>query len=422
MDLRKLLEYALIALIAVILGSLTGWYLFIRRETAQTVADGVARGYTVQTFGSGRSPSFFTQMTGAVFGNGTSETALAPSAPGTDTAATSTGKQPPELWQVQAAPVAGMTFIGSGASLRLRYVDRATGRVFEADPRTGEIVRLENTLTPKIYEALLSSSGKVIERTLSASGDATTVIGTVSGSAATGTALARIELPSVTRITFSPSGAELFYLVNEGSGVSGYRALADGSKASRVFSSPIMNWRVSWIGGATSSSMIILTTGATDGLSGSAYELLGSGELRALQYGLPGLTYLRSPLGASLWSVSSPGLQLYAQASDTSASIRLPIATIADKCAWAPNERTAYCGVPQVAPARGFLGAWYRGDVHTADAVWRLQPGAGEATRIYTPQTGQSIDVDSPSVDESGSYVAFINAADRTLWVLRLEK
>ena len=111
-----------------------------------------------------------------------------------------------------------------------------------------------------------------------------------------------------------------------------------------------------------------------------------------------------------------------------------PIQTIADKCTWAPTspeapqgkpgDLIAYCGVPQTIPSQQFLDDWYKGIVHTSDEFYEVDASAASTTLLYNPQgdTSASLDVEDPSVDPSGQYLAFINAADQSLWVLRIEQ
>ena len=63
---------------------------------------------------------------------------------------------------------------------------------------------------------------------------------------------------------------------------------------------------------------------------------------------------------------------------------------------------------------------WYRGALHTSDAWWKIDVSAGTAQTLYTPDSGTSFDAEHPVIDESGGYIAFTNAADKSLWMLRI--
>jgi hypothetical protein len=121
--------------------------------------------------------------------------------------------------------------------------------------------------------------------------------------------------------------------------------------------------------------------------------------------------------------------------------VSLPIKTISEKCVWAPSnapqsgapgghsvaqnviagkELVAYCAVP-VSPVSGtYLRDWYRGAVHSEDSWWKVDVSAGTVERIFSPDANLSLDVENPSIDGNGSYIAFMNAADKSLWMLRI--
>ena len=114
---------------------------------------------------------------------------------------------------------------------------------------------------------------------------------------------------------------------------------------------------------------------------------------------------------------------MFARAAPDASALRLPVQTVADKCAWAPQQAgIAYCAVPETLPSRAFLGPWYRGEVHTTDALWRVDAINGTAERFYTPDPGKALDVFAPTINDAGTYLALINATDMTPWLLRLEQ
>jgi hypothetical protein len=60
--------------------------------------------------------------------------------------------------------------------------------------------------------------------------------------------------------------------------------------------------------------------------------------------------------------------------------------------------------------------------VHTSDEFYEVDASAASTTLLYDPSgdTSAQLDVEDPSVDPSGQYIAFINAKDQSLWVLRI--
>jgi hypothetical protein len=404
MKTGTILRYMLAGAIVIILGALAGWYFFLRSQTGATTALNASRGFGSQV------------PAGSPFGNtDTSGPAFGP----TGGTGTTTAAEPPQLWHITKAPVGGIGFATSTQGVRVRYAERSTGYVFQVNPLDGGIVRLTNSLTPKTYEVYFAPQDRVIERSLDAAGAIATFAGFINTS--TTSSLTGVSLPKdIAAVAPDPKAPQLLYLQLHGGGVVGMTSGWNGSKQKQVFVSVLSDWRISWL----PDGRIILVQKAADGLAGYAYTLKGAA-LQPLLGPLPGLTILpRTGSSALLYSTSSGGgLALFVRVSATTSVTRLPIATVADKCVWAPGAvLIAYCAAPQVAPIGAFLDAWYRGEIHSRDAIWRIDAGANQAQLIFAPSSDISLDVINPVIDDGGSYIAFMNAADQSPWLLRLNK
>ncbi len=455
MRLRTLIEYSLAVVVVVILGAFVGWYFFLNTQSKEILSKDAARGYETSTDTSetrdseADKPSLISRVIKRFTGEGTAASPTLTNPPFGQSAgldvrplietATTSVKRPHQLSQVQAKPVAGMSFVKTGSSERLRYVERATGYIYEVDPATGLVIRIDNTLSPKIYEAIIATNGRVIIRSLDGTGRISTSITTIatsSNKSATSTQMSSSTslMKDILRLAVDPRSGDLFYLVRGTSGVVGYRSEWNGTKPKQVFTSPIAHWNPVWL----SDGRIILTQGAASNVPGFAYELFASGEQEPLVRGVSGLTTLPRSHGALLFGESERGHKMFAQVSPTTTAVELPIQTIADKCVWVPDVITqstttgraitrvmrnlvAYCGVPQKIPAN-FLDDWYRGLAHTSDALWRADANAGSAAVSYIPQSDVPIDVERPTIDSTGTYMAFINRTDQSLWIWRIEK
>jgi len=403
MKTRTIVEYVLAGLVVLILGGLSGWYFFLRSESQTTTAQSNARG-----LGS-HIP----------VGAGAGQVALP---------AQSAAQKLPQLWHVHQKPVAGLAFVGYGSAAKLRYVERSSGYVFEADPATAATVRLTNTLMPKIYEAHITESGHIYERSLDDAGNITTFVGTISTSSessadATTSTRALLGLylqKNIVHMAIDPKSDGLFYLTSGETGVIGVRSLWNGSKQKNAFSSIITNWRPTWL----ADGRTILAQAAGSGMPGYAYALKDDGTLAPLLRDILGLTIAANGSGALLYGESSGStLDLFTQTGPNATAVHLPIQTVADKCAWMPGKSlTAYCGVPQSVATGNFLDNWYRGATHPSDAIWRVDASSANAELVFTPETGTPLDIVDPTIDSSGNYLAFINGADESLWLLRLNK
>ena len=401
-----ILRYVLAAIVVILLGGLAGWYMFVHKQVAATQAIDAARGFgTAASFGSSAGSNY-------------ANTSGSPAAMTSSVQTSSAGNPAPRLWRVTAAPVAGSGFAAS--STRVYFAERSSGNILIADPSDSSVSRITNTLFPKIYEAFFAADGSVMLRSVTDTGTVTTFAGTVGTTTAGG--------PSELRGTYLPqnivamsvrSPKQVLFLVNApGGGVAGATAAWNGSSQKPVFVSALSNWRVWWL----ADGRMLLAQKPSDDVTGYAFVLKG-GALQDL-LNAPGLSILpRSGSTALLYSTSAGGeTGLFTQTSASTSPIRLALRTVADKCVWAPGTALiAYCAVPQTAPARaGYLQSWYRGALHTSDAWWKIDVSAGTAQILYTPGATVSIDVENPVVDTTGAYISFMNAADKSLWMLRI--
>lgn len=400
------LRYTLVAIAITILGALGGWYYFLKGESASIAKDDLGRGVgeivplgiEVGSTYENIVSSFSTFVGGEVQ---------------SDTSAT------PRLRQAGKTPTAGFGFVEKNGTSYLRFVERGSGYIFDMEPKTNGLDRVTNTLVPRTYEALVAGN-HVIMRGLDENGAITTMLSTITAttSAQGGPATMkqqRLE-DDIRVIGLNASRNTLFYLVEGPEGTKGIRATWDGKTAKELFSSIVAGWQIDML----DNGQIMLTQNAEDGIAGHTYRV-EDGSLKRIVADVPGLTFLPHPsLSAYLYSESAgSGPSLFARTSGTTSPTTLPVRTIAEKCAFAPKELIAYCAVPQQLPPPDFLGRWYRGEIHTTDAWWKVDVRANAAEQLYS-SANAAFDVEDPIVDLGGNYIAFRNAADKTLWLLRI--
>lgn len=411
---RLLLWYVLAALIVIVLGGLAGWYFFLHIPQATNTAADAARGLGASTptfTGTGGSTQ---QNISVVVGGGAFTPAAVSSSP---------------LWQVDKTPVAGMDFVHSATTTALQYVERANGYVFVINPASRASERLTETLMPKIYEALIGSGGHVIERSIDDSGAVTTFMGTIATIASTSSASTTQNVlkgvyigKDIRSIVINPADQSIFYLAPNGTGsVDGITAQWNGSKTKKLFSSTITHWTPLRL----PDGRLIITESPADDLHGYSYNVASDGTMNLLVGNVAGLTILPHPSSKAFLYGSSAGgrLALFVQDVGSSAPVALTLQTVADKCVWLVSKSAvAYCAVPATPPSGAFLNAWYRGAIHTSDEWWRIDVSTGSTTMIYSPKVSNnvSVDVEHPVIDATGNYIAFINAADQSLWMLKI--
>jgi hypothetical protein len=415
---NHILQYILAGIIVILLGGVTGWYVFIHRQIATTEATDAARGFgsTAPSFGSG------TGQTGVFGGGAGNSSGFAITGAGA-TGADEEGSVAPRLWHITPNPVAGIGFRASSTLLYL--AERATGNILYADPSLSKVTRMTNTLFPKVYEASFSGDGTAILRFLSDSGAITTFVGRAASSTEDASAPRGLEgvqlAANIPAVALRTNGTQLFWLLPEGQrGVTGIVSDIKGGSQKKIFSSGLTGWRTMW----TPDGTLFLLQKPSDDIPGYAFRLTTSGTITSIVGGVPGLTILpRSSSGALLYGSSASGLlSMYVQATSDSTPVRLSIRTVADKCVWAPDSaHIAYCAVPQSLSSGAFLRQWYAGQLHTADAWWKINAAAGTAEILFRPDGNTVLDVENPVIDATGTYIGFMNATDQSPWLLKID-
>jgi hypothetical protein len=402
MRFQKMFTYIGVLSIILLVFGLAGWYFFLSRATTTLEEAALARGFNISV------PSFLDSR-GSTAAN--IETGFV-----SDEEAPAGNAAPPRLWKVSASPVAGMDFVGASSSVR--FIERSTGQIFDADLTTGVVTRRTNTLTPKIYEAHVGGQGTIVKQTIEKD-----VLITDVGVMATTTdengfsTLSEKNLGVKIRdIATSRLTGDILFLVEAVGETHLVRAKGDGSSPKQLLSLFVGGFDIHWL-----SDRIILKERGGSGVPSNAY--VAGDSLIPLVRNVPGLTVLPRASSTTFLYGSDNGtsLTLFAQPALNVPATLLSIATIADKCVWADGPN-AYCAVPQSPPPQGFLDAWYRGAAHTSDRWYRVDTSSGSSKEFFTPGANIAIDVERPLIDDTGEYLAFMNARDKSLWVLRLKE
>jgi hypothetical protein len=441
---RKFVNYTITVLVILLLVGLAGWYYFLNQQKQAITTSDAGRGL------DSASPSF---------GGSAGSTYSNVSGSDTQTISGDRTKTPPRLWQVTKTPVAGMGFVetaraggapSASSNTQLYFAERGTGHILKADPVTGAVVRLTNKLFPRVYEAVFGSDGAVVLRSIDDAGDVTSFAGEFSIQNATSSAQTdstgsanavaisgNYLMRNLLAVVPKQGAHELLLLVPTGSGGSSIVSSSwDGTKQEILFASPLSGWKLY----SLSDGRIFISLLPSDNVSGYAYEIKAGGLVPRVQ-DIPGLTFLpRSSSDDALAGQSGGGdVSLFYSPKSGAGAENLPIRTTADKCVWAQpasaaasgnksplmdaGSLIAYCAVPQYFISDTFLSDWYRGAIHTSDTWWRIDAGTGQVTPVLEPgETSQTFDVENPVIDKTGANIAFMNAADKTLWLLRISK
>lgn len=302
------------------------------------------------------------------------------------------------------------------ADTEVRYIERASGNIYAFRIHDRVLTRIGNRTLPGIMEAAwLPDGSRAFVRFLERSADGTdhTAAYALPADGAEGFPLEQ-NLASV-GVTGSST---VFTLLPSGTGSVASIAAALGSGATTLFTTPMREITLQAAG-----TGYIATTKASSAIPGYGFSVTGSGAFTRILGPLTGLATLPSPDGKSvLYSYVVRG-KLYTSVIDltTRASTPLPLATLAEKCAWALGGRELYCGVPQ-ALSGTLPDDWYQGAVAFSDRLWRIDLATRQATLLIDPGQAASVSIDmvAATIDDASDVVVFTNRNDGSLWAYDL--
>ncbi|MFA6520112.1 MAG: hypothetical protein WCT44_00720 [Candidatus Paceibacterota bacterium] len=334
--------------------------------------------------------------------------------PPTTKAATETAKPTPPLTEFVSA---------------LRYVDRATGNVYQTFADKIQERKFSTTTIPKVYEALFGNKGNsVIMRYLK--GDDKTIITFVGnlpeellgGDTTENNEIKGAFLPEdVKDVSLLGDGSGLFYLFNVKENAVGATLNLTNNKKVQVFVSQFTEWLSLY----PNNKIITLTTKPASSVPGYMYSVdtSGKGLMTQVLGNIRGLTTLMSPSG-KLVLYGDSGLSLGVYHTDTKVSDSVGVRTLPEKCVWGSVSDILYCAVPTSTPSGTYPDSWYQGEVSFSDQIWKIDLATGTSTMIADPATvvgGEDIDGIKLMLDAEENYLFFVNKKDSFLWELGLK-
>lgn len=332
------------------------------------------------------------------------------------------------LTELAAAPVAGFTLLPGASTTTgpvVRYMERATGHVYDVAPSSGKETRVTNTTVPRVHEALFAEGGAaVLIRYLRDDNQTIETYSAKIGKSTTSeeTELKGVFLPAnIREVAVSPDGRKIFYLSAFAGGSAGFTASPENSAKLQIWGSPLNEWLSGWANEKT----IVVTTKPSGGVTGYAYKIDPVAKTaEKLLGGIPGLTTLASPDGKYVLYGSSNGRQaaLGIHYVKEHAGTLIGLASFPEKCVWAKDGVGAYCAVPEQLPSARYPDAWYQGTVLFSDRIWKIDAATGDTTLLHGLRelSAERLDVVKPSLSVDGSILFFINKKDQSLWSLKL--
>ncbi len=316
-------------------------------------------------------------------------------------------------------------------ALAVRYVERATGNVYEKFIDRLEEKKVSTTIIPKIHDAIFGNIGQsVILRYLD---DDNKTIETFSGvlppETTGGDSLPEMKggfFPqNINDAVLSPDTSKIFYISKFENNVLGTTVNLDGTKKSQIFNSPFSEWNPQWV----NARIIALNTKPSSSVPGYLYVLdTQTKDFNKILGGIDGLTSLYTPSGKKiLYSKTSPSgnsfvLSLYD--TDTKTSADLGIKTLPEKCVWSKDSITAYCAVPHSLTLGEYPDVWYQGLASFADSIWKINTKTNVFNILsdITQESGAQIDGTKLFLDADENYLFFINKIDSILWSLKISQ
>jgi len=398
---RKKLYIGISILIFILIVGLIGWALFIGKQHQDLQQGTQDLGYLD---GSTNQPSRG-GLFGRVFDDVTDTTTIDEEEKGPK----------PTLRQLYNLPTAG--FIKKRSSA-IRFVDRATGHVFEKELPNGTATRVDQTTVPKVSSATFLEDGDVVIRQYTSDDDS--LISVLSDLKSE--EVQSIQLPTeLLSLVASPSGKEFARIENTFNGSRVVVSNVEDEVEREVLNSSLRGWNLQW-----ENDLLLLTQKASHNLPGSSYIIDVDSSIKKLAIQqLSGLITNLSPDGSQILytNTSNEGLPLLAvQNLDTGISTDLNISGLADKCVWHPYKPSVYCALPNEFAKGVYPDDWYQSKVIFADSVWEINTKTAVVRHIISPENseGISLDIIKLVMDKNGSIIFFVNKTDQTLWSLQL--
>jgi len=329
------------------------------------------------------------------------------------------------LVHITTAPVSGYIFLSEGknsSTSTIRYIDRATGHIYDYYFDTGVTTGVTNTTVTKVYQGSFAASGsRVYLQTIDENNQIETLSASLPPTATTSpVALAAVSLLPKNIISFATNGASLFYIVPSANGSVGYKGNLDGSKSSQVMSSGLSELVAKW-----QSPTITLATKPNAGVGGYLFDLnTKTGNLSSVLRNITALTTLENPAGSFVFgsNLNNGTTESFIYNEKTGAARVVSVTTLADKCVWSNmSENIIYCAVP--ASISGNLpDDWYQGNVFlSGNNIWKIAADTGVTNIVdFLSNRNQNIDATNLVLDKNENWVAFMNKEDLTLWALRV--
>lgn len=337
------------------------------------------------------------------------------------------------MYQISDAPVAGYTSyliatttktLGEATSTKststlVRFVERATGHIYEYDIKTQEKKRLSNTTLPKVYEAILNpKSNDVVLRFLDTTNAIVTIHTTITASSTVATSTT--PFPLNTQVVTNNKD-RLAWSIRKTDSSTVYSSDFSRKKPTELFTTSLRDIQLVWAGNTT---LAYFNKPASDQGGILFFVNTLTGKVSKIASGINGLAPLiNTDATAFVYNTDTQALRLSIRNITKNTDTPINLSTLPEKCVWGTkNKTTLYCAAPLSIIQTGYPEAWYKSTVSFSDTFWKIDALTGQASVLYNPLTDSKPTPDTLSItlNEDETELLFINKKDLTLWGITL--
>ncbi|OGD68994.1 hypothetical protein A3I18_02040 [Candidatus Campbellbacteria bacterium RIFCSPLOWO2_02_FULL_35_11] len=402
--IKKILIILITILILAIIG-IGGFYFFYPKDqVSQDDFSGSKTGFIFGIFGGGD------ENTGDEIGSSTPITI---------------GDERPlmKLRKISDTPTAGfVVFENKDKETMIRYTEKATGHVFEANTKNSTTERVSNTTIPRIQDAIWVNKDSSVLRYLDDDGTIRSFYAKVVENKSESETDAEGKIEGVflrdSIADLIPYGSDkiLSFMVGENSSNLVVSDL-NGGNGFEIFNSSFKDWLVQ----KPKQGIVALNTKPASVSNGYLYFLnTNNGSLDKILGGFAGMTSLVSPDAEKVIYAENISNSVYFI--DENKTEELVISTLPEKCVWNNDSTIIYCGVPKTFSKSEYPDSWYQGIISFSDNIFEVNVVEGYEIALISPEkfSGEPVDVIKPALDLKNEFLFFVNKKDLSLWSLDL--
>lgn len=324
---------------------------------------------------------------------------------------------------------------GASSSTVFRYVERATGHIYETTSTSTDSQRISNTTIPTIYEAyFLDSKNTVVFRYLDRDNRIDTYIATIKATTTSaGEKITSLEgvfmQKDISNFAVSPNSKNVLAIspnsnISSASKLLGQiAAFNNPNKQTTIFNSPLSIWMGEWF----SNDLISFVNKASYSAHGVLYSVNArTGAQQKILGPIYGLSAKMSPNARKVLYSKHDGNGIVTNIYNISDNIykRTNVSTLAEKCVWSKDNIHIYCAVPNSSLIGKFPDVWYMGLTSFNDSLVKINTELETTQTIMSvgSKTDESLDMINLQLSPKEDFLVFTNKRDLSFWSLDIKQ